>query len=163
MSIDLTTSYIGITALIIFVLAYLVVMIEEFSHLRKSKPVIISAALIWGLIGFYYSNLSIDSSVVEHALEHNILEFAELFLFLLVAMTYINTLEERKVFDVVRFQLTSRGYSFRKLFIFTGIITFIISPTIRSVLPYVSIFKVKLLTLSTYLALELCNHFSALL
>ena len=53
MNIDLTTSYIGITALIIFVLAYLVVMIEEFSHLRKSKPVIISAALIWGLIGFY--------------------------------------------------------------------------------------------------------------
>ena len=128
MSIDLTTSYIGITALIIFVLAYLVVMIEEFSHLRKSKPVIISAALIWGLIGFYYSNLSIDSSVVEHALEHNILEFAELFLFLLVAMTYINTLEERKVFDVVRFQLTSRGYSFRKLFVFTGIITFFLSP-----------------------------------
>ena len=128
MNIDLTTSYIGITALIIFVLAYLVVMIEEFSHLRKSKPVIISAALIWGLIGFYYSNLSIDSSVVEHALEHNILEFAELFLFLLVAMTYINTLEERKVFDAVRFQLTSRGYSFRKLFIFTGIITFFLSP-----------------------------------
>ena len=128
MSIDLTTSYIGIIALIIFVLAYLVVMIEEFSHLRKSKPVIISAALIWGLIGFYYSNLSLDSSVVEHALEHNILEFAELFLFLLVAMTYINTLEERKVFDVVRFQLTSRGYSFRKLFVFTGIITFFLSP-----------------------------------
>ena len=128
MNIDLTTSYIGITALIIFVLAYLVVMIEEFSHLRKSKPVIISAALIWGLIGFYYSNLSIDSSVVEHALEHNILEFAELFLFLLVAMTYINTLEERKVFDAVRFQLTSRGYSFRKLFVFTGIITFFLSP-----------------------------------
>ena len=128
MIIDLTTSYIGIIALIIFVLAYLVVMTEEFSHLRKSKPVIISAALIWGLIGFYYSNLSIDSSVVEHALEHNILEFAELFLFLLVAMTYINTLEERKVFDAVRFQLTSRGYSFRKLFVFTGIITFFLSP-----------------------------------
>ena len=67
MSIDLTTSYIGITALIIFVLAYLVVMIEEFSHLRKSKPVIISAALIWGLIAFYYAKLPVDSSVVEHA------------------------------------------------------------------------------------------------
>ncbi|PPR52402.1 MAG: hypothetical protein CFH16_01383, partial [Alphaproteobacteria bacterium MarineAlpha5_Bin6] len=65
---------------------------------------------------------------IEHALEHNILEFAELFLFLLVAMTYINALEERQVFNVVRYQLTSRGYSFRQLFIFTGIITFFLSP-----------------------------------
>jgi Na+/H+ antiporter NhaD/arsenite permease-like protein len=43
-------------------------------------------------------------------------------------MTYINALEERKVFDVVRYHLTSRGYSFRQLFIFTGIITFFLSP-----------------------------------
>ena len=128
MSIDLTTSYIGITALIIFVLAYIVVMIEEFSHLRKSKPVIISAALIWGLIGFYYSNLSLDSSIVEHALEHNLLEFAELFLFLLVAMTYINSLQERNVFEVIRYKLISKGFNFRQLFILTGIITFFLSP-----------------------------------
>ena len=129
MIFDLTTHYIGITSLVIFILAYAVVMAEEFSHLRKSKPVIISAALIWGFIAFFYSGISDGhSKELEHALEHNILEFAELFLFLLVAMTYINTLEERKVFDVVRFQLTSRGYSFRKLFIFTGIITFFLSP-----------------------------------
>ena len=129
MTFDLTTHYIGIISLVIFILAYAVVMAEEFSHLRKSKPVIISAALIWGLIGFYYSGISDShSKELEHALEHNILEFAELFLFLLVAMTYINSLEERKVFDVVRFQLTSRGYSFRKLFVFTGIITFFLSP-----------------------------------
>ena len=50
MEIDLTTSYVGILSLIVFVLAYAVVMAEEFSHLRKSKPVIISAAVIWGII-----------------------------------------------------------------------------------------------------------------
>ena len=128
MEINLTTSYVGILSLIIFVLAYAVVMAEEFSHLRKSKPVIISAALIWGIIAFYFSSDKEYSHEIEHALEHNILEFAELFLFLLVAMTYINALEERKVFDNVRYQLTSRGFSFRQLFIFTGIITFFLSP-----------------------------------
>ena len=128
MEIDLTTSYVGILSLIVFILAYAVVMAEEFSHLRKSKPVIISAALIWGIIAFYFSSDKSYSHEIEHALEHNILEFAELFLFLLVAMTYINSLEERNVFDVVRFQLTSRGFSFRQLFIFTGIITFFLSP-----------------------------------
>ena len=128
MAIDLTTSYVGILSLIVFVLAYAVVMAEEFSHLRKSKPVIISAAIIWAIIAFYFSSDKSYAKEIEYALEHNILEFAELFLFLLVAMTYINALEERKVFDVVRFQLTSRGFSFRQLFIFTGIITFFLSP-----------------------------------
>ncbi len=128
MEINLTTSYVGILSLVVFVLAYAVVMAEEFSHLRKSKPVIISAAVIWGIIAFYFSSDKEYAHEIEHALEHNILEFAELFLFLLVAMTYINALEERKVFDNVRYQLTSRGFSFRQLFIFTGIITFFLSP-----------------------------------
>ena len=128
MEIDLTTSYVGILSLIVFVLAYAVVMAEEFSHLRKSKPVIISAAVIWAIIAFYFAGDKEYAKKIEYALEHNILEFAELFLFLLVAMTYINALEERKVFDNVRYQLTSRGFSFRQLFIFTGIITFFLSP-----------------------------------
>ena len=128
MEIDLTTSYVGFLSLAVFFVAYAVVMAEEFSHLRKSKPVILSAAIIWGIIAFYFSGDKSYAKEIEHALEHNILEFAELFLFLLVAMTYVNTLEERKVFDVVRFQLTSRGFSFRQLFIFTGIITFFLSP-----------------------------------
>tara|TARA_B100000686_G_scaffold337885_1_gene409650 strand:- start:163 stop:1464 length:1302 start_codon:yes stop_codon:yes gene_type:complete len=128
MEINLTTSYVGIISLIIFVLAYAFVMAEEFSHLRKSKPVIISAALIWAVIAFHFAGNKEYSHEIEHALEHNVLEFAELFLFLLVAMTYINALEERRVFDAVRYQLTSRGFTFRQLFIFTGVITFFLSP-----------------------------------
>ena len=128
MEINLTTSYVGFLSLAVFFFAYALVMAEEFIHLRKSKPVVISAALIWAIIAFYFAGDKSYSKEIEYALEHNILEFAELFLFLLVAMTYINALEERKVFDVVRFQLTSRGYSFRQLFIFTGIITFFLSP-----------------------------------
>jgi len=128
METNLTTSYVGILSLITFIIAYAVVMVEEFSHLRKSKPVILSAAIIWAIIAFHFSSNNDYSIEIEHALEHNILEFAELFLFLLVAMTYINSLDERKVFDVVRYQLTSRGFSFRQLFIFTGIITFFLSP-----------------------------------
>ena len=125
---DLTTTYIGITSLVIFFIAYAVVMIEEFTHLRKSKPVIISAALIWALIAYYYSSNGINSEQIELAFEHNLLEFAELFLFLLVAMTYINALQERNVFDVIRYKLVSKGYSYRKLFLITGVMTFFLSP-----------------------------------
>ena len=82
--IYLTSNYVGLISLIIFISAYCVVMIEEFTHLRKSKPVIISAALIWGIIALYSSTQSHSMSYdIEKALEHNILEFAEIFLFLL--------------------------------------------------------------------------------
>ena len=127
--IYLTSNYVGLISLIIFISAYCVVMIEEFTHLRKSKPVIISAALIWGIIALYSSTQSHSMSYdIEKALEHNILEFAELFLFLLTAMTYINALQERNVFDVIRYKLVSRGFNFKQLFILTGIITFFLSP-----------------------------------
>ena len=128
MEINLTASYVGILSLIIFIIAYAAVMVEEFSHLRKSKPVIISAALIWGIIAFYFSSNKEIGHEIEQALNHNILEFAELFLFLLVAMTYINALQERNVFDVIRYKLISRGFNFRQLFLLTGVITFFLSP-----------------------------------
>ena len=43
-------------------------------------------------------------------------------------MTFINTMEERGVFDLLRVWLTSQGYSLRKIFWITGIISFFLSP-----------------------------------
>ena len=76
MEINLTTSYVGFLSLAVFFVAYAVVMAEEFSHLRKSKPVILSAAIIWGIIAFYFSGDKSYGKEIEYALEHNILEFA---------------------------------------------------------------------------------------
>ena len=53
-------------------------------------------------------------------LRHNLLEYAELLLFLLAAMTYVNTLEERNVFAALRTWLVARGLSFRAVFWITG-------------------------------------------
>ncbi len=126
--LDLTATKVGISAIIIFVLAYIFVMAEEFTHLRKSKPVIIAAGLIWGLIGFTYQFYPGLEYLPEEAVRHNLLEYAELMLFLLVAMTYINAMEERKVFEALRSRLISSGYGFRSLFWITGILAFFISP-----------------------------------
>lgn len=125
--LDLTDSGIGFFAVVIFVFAYALVIGEEFLHLRKSKPVIIAAGLIWGTIGWVYTQHGM-SHMAEAAVRHNLLEYAELMLFLLVAMTYINAMEERQVFDALRSWLISKGYGFRKLFWLTGILAFFISP-----------------------------------
>jgi NhaD family Na+/H+ antiporter len=125
--LDLTAHGAGLFAIVVFLLAYLLVMAEEFTHLRKSKPVIIAAGLIWGVIGWIYAAHGIPG-VAEHAVRENLLEYAELMLFLLVAMTYINAMEERRVFDVLRAWLIAKGFGFRKLFWLTGFLAFFISP-----------------------------------
>lgn len=125
--LDLTTSTIGYAAIAIFVLAYTLVMLEEKLHLRKSKPVLVGAGLIWILIGGFYVSENIPH-VTEEAFRHNLLEFAELMLFLLVAMTYINALEERRVFDALRAWMIRKGFNYRTLFWITGFLSFFISP-----------------------------------
>ncbi len=124
--IDLTNSWVGITSLLLFFLAYLVVMAEEFTHLRKSKPVMLAAGVIWGLIAWYYQSHDIPH-VVEMALRHNLEEYAELMLFLLVAMTYINAMDERNVFEALRSWLIRKGFGYRALFWVTGVLAFFIS------------------------------------
>ena len=49
-------------------------------------------------------------------------------LFLLAAMTFINTLQERGVFDALRAWLVSRSFSLRTIFWLTGLLAFFISP-----------------------------------
>jgi len=123
----LTDHWVGFTAITIFVIAYLLVMGEEFTHLRKSKPVILAAGLIWAAIAVAYSELGF-SVEAEHAVRHNLLEYAELMLFLLVAMTYINAMEERNVFGALRSWLIKSGFNLRQLFWITGLLAFLISP-----------------------------------
>lgn len=125
--LDLTSTGFGIAALVIFVLAYVVVISEEFLHLRKSKPVILAAGIIWILVGIAYA-MTGDTTTAGAAVRHNILEYAELLLFLLAAMTYVNTLQERQVFNALRAWLVSRGYTLRTIFWITGLLAFCISP-----------------------------------
>lgn len=125
--LDLTNHAAGYLALAIFVLAYILVIFEEAIHLRKSKPVMLAAGLIWAVIAFAYMGTGKELAL-NAAAKHNILEYGELFLFLMVAITYVNSLEERRVFDVLRAKLVSMGLSYQKLFWLTGILSFFLSP-----------------------------------
>ncbi|MGB7453934.1 MAG: sodium:proton antiporter NhaD [Lysobacterales bacterium] len=124
---DLTTHWAGLLAIAIFTFAYALVILEENIHLRKSKPMIVAAGFIWMLVAFAYMAAG-DSHTAEELVRHNILEFAELFLFLLAAMTYINTMEERGIFEVLRAWLVNQGFSLRQVFWITGGIAFLMSP-----------------------------------
>ncbi|WP_246027042.1 sodium:proton antiporter NhaD [Marinicella litoralis] len=113
--------------MLIFIVAYVFVILEEKIHLSKSKPVLLAAGLIWIVIAGSQLN-NPDGHYIEKAIRHDFLEYAELFFFLLVAMTYINAIAERGVFNALRDWLIAKGFSYRQLFWLTGFLAFFISP-----------------------------------
>ena len=126
--LDLTDHPLGLLAVGIFVTAYAFVVLEEKIHLRKSKPVLFAAGVIWALIAWYCSqNSALGPDFAANAFRHIFLEFTELFFFLIVAMSFVAAMTERNVFEALRAELVSRNFSYRSLFWITGIVSFFLS------------------------------------
>ena len=124
---ELLNHPVGIISIILFIIAYAFVMTEEVTHLRKSKPVLFVAGIIWAMIAWVGVQTG-DSYAVKKEIMHAFDEFNQLMLFLLVAMTYINSMSERNVFEKLRSILLSQNFSYKKLFWITGFISFFLSP-----------------------------------
>ena len=103
---DLTQTWLGPLSLILFLMAYILVVMEEKIHMRKSKPVIFGGCLIWMFIGIYEAQHGHGNS--HEFVKELIGEIGELFFFLLAAMTYINTMAERNVFNKLRVWLLQK-------------------------------------------------------
>lgn len=126
--LDLTTSWVGIVALAVFIIAYYFIATEEKYEINKAKPALFAGTFMFMLIGIYYAINGLDNHAMHNELETLILEITEIFFFLFVAMTYIETLIERGVFELMKYKLVSKGYTYKKLFWFTGLLAFFISP-----------------------------------
>lgn len=122
------TGPIALAALAVFVIAYALVIAEEFTELRKSKPVVVAAGIIWTLTAVAWQQSGREG--VAELLRHNLLEYGELLLFLLAAMTYVNTLAERNLFAALRSWLVTRRLSLRAVFWVTGLLAFVLSPVL---------------------------------
>jgi Na+/H+ antiporter NhaD/arsenite permease-like protein len=90
---------------------------------------VLAAGLIWAIIGVRYHGAG-QHAALDLAIREYLVEFAQLFLFLLSAMTYVNSLSERRVFETLRYKLVSKGLSALSLFWITGIISFFLSALI---------------------------------
>jgi Na+/H+ antiporter NhaD/arsenite permease-like protein len=125
---DLTMTWVGFATLIIFVVGYYFVAAEEKYAIDKAKPALFIGTFMFMLVALYYSLNGLDMNLVHTQAQHLILEIAEIFFFLFVAMTYIESLLHMGVFDTLKYNLISKGYTYRKLFWVTGLLAFFISP-----------------------------------
>jgi Na+/H+ antiporter NhaD/arsenite permease-like protein len=149
-SLDLTSTGLAWIALAVFVMAYVLVVLEDFLHLRKSKPVVVAAGIIWVCVALAFlqaaeapdfdlaalanaldlppSKLATAADAIPVMVGHHVMEYGQLFLFLMVAMTYISAISERNVFLRLNAWLISAGFSFRAVYWLTGALAFCISP-----------------------------------
>jgi Na+/H+ antiporter NhaD/arsenite permease-like protein len=124
--LDLTRHWAGYLALVLFAVAYILAMTEEVTDLRKSKPMVFAASMIWVFIAsvYAYDGISEQAGIAFRAV---LIGYAELFLFIMVSMTYLNAMEDRSVFERLRVWLLSKNFSYRQLFWITGFQAFFIS------------------------------------
>jgi len=126
--LHLTTTWVGILSLFIFVAAYYFIATEDKYLINKAKPALLAGTGIFMLTGLYFAINGLDAHGLETEVEHLIVEIAGIFFFLMVAMTYIEAMIDRGVFSALRYNLVSKGYSYKKLFWVTGLLAFFISP-----------------------------------
>jgi len=126
-TVNLVTTWVGWLDLALFIIAYYFIATKESHEIDKAKPALFAGVLMFFLIGIYYSISNINPEPLDKELEALILYISKIFFFLLVSMTYIETLIERRVFDVLRYKLVSKAYTYKQLFWFTGFLTFFIS------------------------------------
>ena len=126
--LHLATTWVGWVSLAIFVIGYYFIATEDKYRINKAKPALLAGTGIFMLIGLYFSINGLDGKILEHEVNHLIVEISGIFFFLFVAMTYIEAMIDRGVFDALRYRLVSRGYSYSKLFWVTGLLAFFISP-----------------------------------
>jgi len=127
-AVDLAVEPFGWLLLTIFVVGYYFIAAEEKYHINKAKPALFTGTFMFMLLGAYYAWNGLDFTAFDNEIAHLILEIAEIFFFLFVAMTFIEALIERNVFDALKEKLLSAGYNYKKLFWVTGFLAFFISP-----------------------------------
>ena len=128
--LHLTTEWVGILSLIVFIVGYYFIATEDKYHINKAKPALFAGTGIFMLIGLYVA-MSGDAHLggsLHNGINHLIIEIAGIFFFLFVAMTYIEAMIDRGVFSALRYNLVSSGYNYKKLFWVTGLLAFFISP-----------------------------------
>ena len=143
---DLTGHPLAWAAVAVMVLAYATVVWGEGQELRKSIPVLLGAGLIWMLVALVYRGQADPALTLqmEAGFDHSIVEIGELTFFLITAMTFVVTMQERNVFERVRYRMLAAGLSQRAIFWATGVAAFMISPLLDNLTTALALVSVVL-------------------
>ncbi len=107
-------------------LAFILIVIEDVIHVNKAKTTMFFGTLSWIII-FVAPLDGLSSEALKHKLDHNILEIATLWLFLMAAMTFVAYLNSKGFIQNLVHRIMPAQISERKLMFLVGIFAFIFS------------------------------------
>jgi len=98
-------------------LAFVLIVIEDIIHVNKAKTTLFFGTLCWILL-FIFAGSDSSREHVQHQLEHNLLEIATLWLFLMSTMTFVAYLNSKGfIAQIVQRALPSNLSERRLMFI----------------------------------------------
>ena len=113
---------ISVVMIILFVIWYVLILSEEKLKLNKAKPILFVGGIMWMVLYVFF-----DAHIINEHFNHTIMEIANLFFFLMSAMTFIVLLEKTNFFEKVALKLLPSTISLKKLFIIIWLFTFFLS------------------------------------
>lgn len=129
-----------------FVAAYILVVWGEKHELKKSVPALVGAGIIWMVVAIVYHAEGNPEHIasMEAGFDDAIIEIGQLTFFLITAMTYVITMQERNVFQVIRYRFLHAGLSQRQIFWATGAAAFMLSPVLDNLTTALALVSVVL-------------------
>lgn len=116
-------TFIAMLALGIFIVCYLMIVMEHRLHINKSGVALACGAFLWFLV----VASGLPKSEIAHAMEIAGAEIFGIVGFLLAAMTLVEILVHYNFFDVIRIKLTKMKLDDRGQFAVMGVLTFFLS------------------------------------
>jgi Na+/H+ antiporter NhaD/arsenite permease-like protein len=113
---------------------YITIATEDVIHVNKAKPALFMGTFLLVSLGAFLTfgtPVEHTKELMEHYHHHVmelVFEIAGIYFFLFVAMTYIEALIERNVFEVLKDGILQKGFSYKGLFWITGVLAFVLSP-----------------------------------
>ncbi|GKW51523.1 hypothetical protein NCCP2140_05760 [Pseudoalteromonas sp. NCCP-2140] len=112
--------------LTLIAVAFLLIVIEDIIHVNKAKTTLFFGTLCW-IILFISPIHGQSPETIQHQLDHNILEIATLWLFLMAAMTFVAYLNSKGFIQNIVHKIMPSQISERKLMFLIGGFAFLFS------------------------------------
>ncbi|SDS82258.1 Na+/H+ antiporter NhaD [Halopseudomonas sabulinigri] len=119
-------SSVQLLLLVMAIIAFLGVVLEEVIHVNKAKVVLLFGALSWVVLFIAAPDEAMRVRVQE-ALNENITDIASLWLFLLATMTFVAYLNKKGLIENIIYRILPGRITERKLLFLTGIFCFVFS------------------------------------
>ena len=107
-------------------LAFVLIVIEDIIHVNKAKTTLFFGTLCWILL-FIFAESDASREHVQHQLEHNLLEIATLWLFLMSTMTFVAYLNSKGFISQIVQRALPAQLSERKLMFIVASFAFVFS------------------------------------